>query len=546
LQKLSSFARARKAYRVALAVSLSYLFLSWGRRLFGKRWYERRIVGLHLRNAVRVKDAILSLQGLFIKIGQLLSVMSNFLPEAFQKPLEELQDRLPPRPFAEVAKRLEEELGRPPVELFQSFDETPIATASIGQAHRAVLKDGTEVVVKVQHYGIEDLADLDLGIVHRLTKVYAWFMDIRGIEHLYSQIRKMIEEELDFANEARAMQRISANIEEETDVSVPKVFEEFSTDRVLCTEYKHGVKISDTAALDRMGIDRKALAARVLRVWSRMVFKDGYYHADPHPGNILVNQKGHLVLLDFGATAKLSARFRDGITKLIEAAVKNDTESMIDACQTMGFLAEGADAEKMAKKMIHAMRNFLQNEVRFEGLNFREMKATPLNNSFAELIGEIGFKGIANTVQVPKEYVLLNRTITLLLGISNTLDPTYNPLDTVRPYAQKYLLQNKGGPLGYTRELVQRMLGAAVSLPDDLQKTMRKARAGELEFRSTELSGAAKKVAWAIRQLMFAILSLGGGFMALRLHELGMRHEGRWAFVGAAVCLLLALWPRRK
>lgn len=501
---------------------------------------------MHLRNAVRVKDAILSLQGLFIKIGQLLSVMSNFLPEAFQKPLEELQDRLPPRPFAEVAKRLEEELGRPPVELFQSFDETPIATASIGQAHRAVLKDGTEVVVKVQHYGIEDLADLDLGIVHRLTKVYAWFMDIRGIEHLYSQIRKMIEEELDFANEARAMQRISANIEEETDVSVPKVFEEFSTDRVLCTEYKHGVKISDTAALDRMGIDRKALAARVLRVWSRMVFKDGYYHADPHPGNILVNQKGHLVLLDFGATAKLSARFRDGITKLIEAAVKNDTESMIDACQTMGFLAEGADAEKMAKKMIHAMRNFLQNEVRFEGLNFREMKATPLNNSFAELIGEIGFKGIANTVQVPKEYVLLNRTITLLLGISNTLDPTYNPLDTVRPYAQKYLLQNKGGPLGYTRELVQRMLGAAVSLPDDLQKTMRKARAGELEFRSTELSGAAKKVAWAIRQLMFAILSLGGGFMALRLHELGMRHEGRWAFVGAAVCLLLALWPRRK
>ncbi len=542
---LSPARRVRKAYWTAIVVYFSYFWLSFRRRFMGRRWYERRINALHIRNAERVKTAILELEGLFIKMGQLLSVMSNFLPEEFQRPLEALQDRLPARPYSEVRQRIVEEFGKPPEALFSRFEETPIATASIGQAHRAALLDGTEVVVKVQHFGIETIAQVDLNIIQRLIRIYTWIVDIRGMEYLYSQIRQMIEEEMDFANEIRVMEIIRKNLVDEPEVTIPEVFAAYSTGRVMTTRFCLGAKISDLSQLDAWNVDRRALAARLLRVWCRMVFKDGFYHADPHPGNILVSENGHLTLLDFGATAHLSAQIRQGITQLIEATVKNDTEGMIEACRTMGFLADGADAERMAKKMIAALRNFLQNEIEFEGLDFRNIQVNPFNNSLTNLIQEIGFKGIAGTVQVPKDYVLLNRTITLLLGISNTLDPAYNPLDTVRPFAQQYLLQDKGGPLGYVRELLKGTLTNVLALPDELQKTLRKVRSGELEVRTPDLEIGAKKLTQAIRQLIFAVLAIGLAFFSLRMWEMGWETESRWGFGVAAALALVAIWRRR-
>lgn len=510
----------------------------------GRKWYERRITALHIRNAERVKTAILDLQGLFIKMGQLLSVMSNFLPEAFQRPLEALQDRLPARPYPEVRQRILEELGRPPEEIFRHFDPVPMATASIGQAHRATLHDGTQVVVKVQHFGIEQVAQIDLTIIQRLTRIYAWIVDIRGLEYVYSQIRQMIEEEMDFSNEIRVMDIVRQNLADEPEVAIPEVFKDYSTGRVMTTRFCTGTKISNLDQLDEWGVNRRELAARLFRVWSRMVFKDGFYHADPHPGNILVDANGHLTLLDFGATAHLSPQIREGITKLIESTIKNDTEGMVEACRTMGFLADGPDAERMAKKMIAAIRNFLQNEIQFEGLDFRNIQVNPFNNGLTNLIQDIGFRGIANTVQVPKDYVLLNRTVTLLLGISNTLDPAYNPLETIRPFAQKYLLQDKGGVLGYVRDLLKQTLTQALGLPDEVQKTLRKVRAGEVEIRTPDLENGAKQLARAIRRLMFAFLAIGAGFFSLWMAQMGWVLESRWGFVGASVFLGLALWRK--
>ena len=542
----SPAARIRKAYWTAFVVATSYLRLRFLRRFRGQRWYDRHIGALHLRNAERVKTAILELQGLFIKMGQLLSVMSNFLPETFQKPLEALQDHLPARPYAEVQRRLVEELGKAPEEIFGRFDQLPIATASIGQAHRAALLDGTEVVVKVQHYGIEAVAQIDLDIIQRLTRMLSWFMDIKGMDYLYAQIRQMIEEELDFANEARAMDTIRRQLADDPEVRVPRVFAACSTGRVLTTEYCVGAKISDLAQLDAWGVDRRALAARLLRVWCKMVFQDGFYHADPHPGNLLVEASGRVTLLDFGATARLSPPLRAGITQLIEATVRNDTDAMVDACRTMGFLVDGPDAEKMARKMIAALRNFLQNEIQLDGLNFRDIQVNPFNNSLTDLVRDIGFRGIAGTVQIPKDYVLLNRTVTLLLGLSHTLDPTYNPLDTVRPFAQNYLLQDKGGPLGYVRDLLQRLVTNALALPDELQKTLRQARAGELELRTPDTAAGARRLARALHRLVFAVLAVGAAFFSLRLWEFGWMEESRWGFWIAGVLSVAAIWPVKK
>ncbi len=321
--------RIRKAYWTATVVLTSYLWASFLRRFRGRKWYERRLETLHVANAQRVKKAVLRLQGLFIKMGQMLSVMSNFLPEKFQEPLSELQDQLPARPYEEVRLRIREEFGKEPEDLFQDFEKTALASASIGQAHRATLPDGTRVIVKAQHYGIEEVVRVDLDIIRQLSRVMAWFMDIKGMDYLYSQIRKMIEEECDFSNEARAMATIGKNLSAEPGIEVPEVHAQFSTSRVLTTTYFQGVKISDTTTIETWQLDRRELAARLLRAWCRMALQDGFYHADPHPGNILVDQNGTLMLLDFGATAVLPLNMREGIGQLIEAAIKNDPDAMV-------------------------------------------------------------------------------------------------------------------------------------------------------------------------------------------------------------------------
>jgi len=543
-KEYSGSRRIRKAYWTATVVLLSYAGLMIRGKLFGANYYEKRILSLHLRNAERVKTAILELNGLFIKIGQMLSILSNFLPEAFQKPLEALQDNIPPRPFSQVRERIEREFGKGPEHLFSRFDETPLASASIGQAHRAQLPDGTEVVVKVQHADIEEVARIDLEVIRRLTGLISWFYKIKGLDYLYSQVRKMIEEELDFRQEAAAMQEISKNLAEEKGLLIPEVHAAFSTGRVLTTTWHEGVKIAKTEQIDAWQLDRRELAGTILHAYCRMVFKDGFYHADPHPGNILVRQDGVLVLLDFGATGHLGVNMREGMIKLIEAAVKSDTRGMIEASRMMGFIADGREAEQMAEKMIVALRNFLQNEVQLDGLNFKDIKVKPFDNSLFRLIQDIGFSGISGTVQVPKDYVLLNRMLTLLLGLCNTLDPKFNPLDVVRPYAQEFVLGQRGDMLTFVRKLLQNTVTDVLALPEELKQTLQMTRQGRLEMRTPDVAQSARLLYLAVQQLLFAILALSAGALGYTWLQNSKSTWANAAFgvTGLFVFLLLKAW----
>lgn len=500
--------RLHKAYWTTAVVMFSYTRLWFLKKILGQKWYNRRILALHIKNAERVRDAILELKGLFIKLGQMLSILTNFLPEAFQKPLEALQDQIPPRPFESVRARILRELGKPIEELFAYFDENALAAASIGQAHRARLHDGTEVVVKVQHADIEQVAQIDLDIILRLTRISAWFYDIKGMDYLYTQIRKMIEEELDFTREANSMEQIQINIAEESGITIPSVHRAYSTGKVLTTTWHDGVKISNLAQLDAWQVNRRDLATVLLKAYCRMLFKEGFYHADPHPGNILVKQDGTMVLLDFGAVATLNESLRKGIPQLIEAAVRNDTAAMVNALHAMGFLAQNRDAEKMAEKMLNAMRNFLQNEVKLDGLNFKDIQVDPFNNSLFSLIQEIGFNGIAGTVQVPKDYVLLNRMITLLLGLCNALDPTFNPLDVVRPYAKQFLLGEKEDMFSFAKGLMRRTVATSLGLPDELHQVLQKAKRGELDINNPDVINGARLLYSVGQQLIFTLLLL--------------------------------------
>ena len=321
------FIRKYKAYKTALVVTFSYLKLNLLSKIFGKKYYTKRIQALHLKNANRVKDTILELQGLFIKIGQLISILSNVLPDEFREPLESLQDKIPARPYAEVEQTIIRELGNSPDQIFTTFNKEPLAAASIGQVHRATL-NGKEIVVKVQHLNIPITSKADLVILKNLVRLHAFFMDMKGLDHLYEQVKQMVSDELDYKREANSMNIIRKNLKEELDlrVIIPEVFEEYSTERVLVTAFCQGVKIGEVAQLDAWEINRADLAQRLLELYCKMVLIDGFYQADPHPGNILVNSAGDLCLLDYGATARLTETSKTAIPELLEAVLKDNTE----------------------------------------------------------------------------------------------------------------------------------------------------------------------------------------------------------------------------
>ncbi|WP_264791641.1 ABC1 kinase family protein [Aureispira anguillae] len=510
MQKAST--RRRKAYGVALRVGLSYLGLYLVAKIRGKAYWSARIKEKNKKNAERIKDVMLELQGLFIKAGQLISTLSNVLPEEFRAPLEQLQDDVPPHNFQKIAGVIQRELGKPITEIFTAFEEQPIAAASIGQAHRAKIGD-KDVVVKVQHPKIDELAHVDLAIIKKLVKLVARFMKIKGIEHLYQQVEQMIEEELDYYQEAESMQLIKQNLVGETQIYIPAVYTEYSSKRVLTIEYCEGVKVSDLDQIQAWGLDLGALAEALVQVYCQMILVDGFYHADPHPGNLLVNQKGQLILLDFGAVSKLSDEMKKGIPKLIQHVIEKDAEEMVKVLRKLGFIAHGDDNAKIAKKMIDKVQDFVEHELQLDTLNVQDISEEQLRKAFQL----INIKEMTQIMQIPKDWVLLNRAVVLVSGVVFLLKPDWNPIHTLKPYLEQELMGGKGGFAQMALNLVRTQVSAAVTLPVELQKVIRKTNQGKLEVEVKELKEGFKQLQKIGQQLIWLLLFFASIYFYLLL-----------------------------
>jgi predicted unusual protein kinase regulating ubiquinone biosynthesis (AarF/ABC1/UbiB family) len=508
-----------RAYWTTFQVIFAYLGLGLGRRLFGRSWYDERIGEAHRKNALRVERTIIKLQGLFIKVGQLLSIMANFLPEQFRTGLEGLQDQVPPRPFEDIEQRILTDLGLPVDEAFARFERRPLASASLGQVHEAYLHDGTRVAVKVQHRDIDEITRLDLKTIRRIMTIVQVFVPVRGLDAYYHQVRQMIAEELDFQREAHNIERLAANFTSDPAVVFPRVIASLSTRHVLTTTFVEGVKVGDTAAIDAARIDRKELARKIVRTYCQMMFVDGVYHADPHPGNMLARADGSLVLLDFGAVAELSPSMREGIPEFLEGVIRRDTNRLIKALKKMGFLARADDGE-VSEKVIEYFHRRFQEEVRLDSFNLKDIKIDPLR-SFENLLDlrrmNIGLKELSGAFHVPRDWVLLERTLLLLTGVCTQLDPEMSPMDVVSPYLQEFVL----GQRDWTKialEAARDMALQAVTLPEDMRKYLTRAVRGELEVKVKGLSDGARLVYAAVRQAIYAAGAMVASFSALSLH----------------------------
>lgn len=531
-----------RAYATTFVVLGSYLWAFFLGRLFGSTWLEARLAEVHKKNARRVLGTIVELQGLFIKVGQLLSIMANFLPVQFRAGLEQLQDRVPPRPYAEIEERIEKELGRPVEDLFERICEAPIASASLGQVHEAWLKDGTHVAVKVQHRDIDEIVRLDLTTIRRIMAIVSIFVPVQGLDAYYHQVRSMIAEELDFQREAQNITRIADNFLKDPTVRFPRPVEGYCTRRVMTTSFLPGVKVGDVAALDARGIDRKALARKVVQVFCQQIFVDGIYHADPHPGNMLVADDGALILLDFGAVAELSPQMREGIPEFLEGVIRRDTEQIIKAMRKMGFLSR-TDAPDVSEKVIEFFHQRFQDEIKLESFNLKDIKLDPQRGieSLVDLRKmNIGLKELSGAFHVPRDWVLLERSILLLTGLCTQLDPDLSPMEVIRPYLQDFVLGNRDWAQ-IAVEAAKDMALKAITLPEDLRKYLNRANRGEVEVRIKGLRQAAGLVYTGIRQGIYAALGIAAGLGALQLHLAGQAVLARYCLYGAAGAGVLLL-----
>jgi ubiquinone biosynthesis protein len=535
--------RLVRIYATTARVVASYLWLRARRSIIAPERYGAMLLDRHRANAQRIHAAILAAGGLFIKVGQLISILSNFLPLEFRRELQGLQDKLPPRPFDEIVARLKTEFGRGPDELFETFDRQPIATASLAQVHAATLAGERRVAVKAQHADIEGIARDDLETIRRLLKLVQFFTGLRGIESYHPEISQMISEELDFTKEASNIEIIGRNFAGDPAIRLPSVVPERSSRRVLSTEFIDGTKITDFAGLSARGFDRRSLAERIVTAYCKMIFVDGVYHADPHPGNILVAHDGTIVFIDFGAVGVLAPHMRKGIPAFFEGVIRRDHNRITDAIRTMGFVAHDPRAGDVAARVIaYFQRRFLE-QLSNESFSLGSLQVDLRSRleTLADLRNlDVSFSQLTSTFQVPKDWVLLERTLLLLLGLCTELDPTWNPMAVIRPYLEDVVLGQDRDWGQLLRVTMKDMARSAVTIPDDLQRVLSRANRGELEVRVPEISAAARLVYSAAHQLIYSILGTAAGVIAYQASERG-RTTLAWWLAGAAVVAFAAL-----
>ncbi len=489
----------------------------------GKEWVARKSPERYGANARRLKETILNLKGLFIKVGQLVSILSNFLPEYFRRELEELQDQIPPRPLSEINTRIQSEFGKNPEELFASFDENAFASASLAQVHKARLHDGRSVAVKVQYMDIEEMAHKDLKTIQRLIGIAGFLFRIRGLDTNFTQVREMILEELDFEKEAQNINEIAANFETIEKVSFPRVVEELSSQRVLTTEFIDGVKISDLDAILSLGIDREELSERVLIAYCQMIFSDGIYHADPHPGNILVQPDGGIVFIDFGAVAQLSPEMKDGIPQFLEACLLRNTEQIVKSLRHMGFIAHDESSYNVEKIIEYVYGRFLES-ISIDSWNLKDIHvdARMKMEIMADLRKlDISLLDLTSTFRIPKDWILLERVILLLMGLCTHLNPTMNPVKIIRPYLEEFVLGNDRNWIKLISSVAKDMISSALTIPEELKRFLVKTNRGEIEIHVQGLRESTNLLYSLGHQLLYGVFAMVSGSFSYFTYKQG-------------------------
>ncbi|MBX3274144.1 MAG: AarF/ABC1/UbiB kinase family protein [Sandaracinaceae bacterium] len=428
-----------------LQLGMTQLLSTWERdprtgrdRRMMPNWLWRRRKRVDLRNAKRLLAAILRLRGVYIKLGQVLSIMGGFLPRVYTKELEQLQDAVPPRPFAELAETFFEDFGKTAHELYARIEEQPIAAASLGQVHVAYLPDGTKLAVKVLYPGIRRLIRVDMRVLRLAIVVYKWFVPVQNIERVGDALDDLLARETEYLHEAEMMEAMAKNFANRSHVLFPEVIWDLTTRNVLTMTFMEGLKINKVEEMPALGIDPHAVAVRLVECFYEQVFVHRLFHADPHPGNFLVQagrkpSRPNIVVLDFGAISVVRQELVDGMIEILQGLFEEDGSRLLKGFLEMGFASHEANHELLEKTVEAYFQKLLRIKDRTPGAL---MRASPeeLEKLADPEVEREELRELMRSVDYPDGWFYVERASVLMFWLVGTIDADVDPMRIGFPY----------------------------------------------------------------------------------------------------------------
>ena len=440
-----------------------------------KRSQRRKI------QAAWIKENLLELGPTFIKVGQLFSTRADLFPVEYVNELSKLQDRVPAFSFEQVAELIEKDFGKSIDDLFLSFDPVPLAAASLGQVHKAQLKSGEEIVVKIQRPGLPQLFTIDLAILKQITRYFQrhprWGKG-RDWLGIYEECSRILWEETDYLNEGRNADIFRRNFRQAEWVNVPKVYWRYTSPCVLTLEYMPGIKISNYEAIEVAGLERKKLAQLGAKAYLKQLLNDGFFHADPHPGNLAVSANGSLIFYDFGMMGQLKSNVKEKLMEMLFGITEKNADRVVKALVDLEALKIEGDAGPVRRSVQFMLDNFMDKP-------FEEQSINEISEDLFEIAYDQPFR-------FPATFTFVMRAFSTLEGVGKGLDPEFNFMAVAQPFALEVMndFSNNGGGQSILDEIGRQAVQAsntALSLPRRLDDTIEKIDRGDIRVRVRSL-----------------------------------------------------------
>ena len=479
-------------------ITFRLIFSLWWNKITGNNSSRSR-----QRLAKWLVRNILSLGPTFIKIGQALSTRADLIPIEYIEEFSQLQDRVPPFSSEGAIAVIEKELGKPIAILFAEFNPTPLAAASLGQVHKARLHTGEDVVVKVQRPGLAKLFNLDFEILHRLIRwLNRLLKSVRkfNLEAIYREFFELLYLEIDYIHEGKNADRFRENFQDYQRVAVPKVYWQYTTNKILTLEYLPGIKIDDRLALEANRIDTKEVIQLGITCYLKQLLEDGFFQSDPHPGNMAVSQRGEIIFYDFGTMAEVKTIAKDQMVKTFFAVLKNDTDEVVETLIYMGLIEPVPDMTPV-KRMI----GFMLQEFRDKPVDVR---------AFEQITDEVYSIFEQQPFRLPPQMTFVVKSVTTLDGIARALDPQYNLLAAAQPFLKQIAFsQQQGSMLSILARQTKDFIQYKFKQPNRTQLSIMRLESrldlGELQVkvRATESERSLKQIQLGIKSLIYTCLS---------------------------------------
>ena len=429
--------------------------------------------------AIWIRESFLNLGPTFIKLGQLFSTRADLFPLEYVEELSKLQDRVPAFDYEQVKETIEADFAKPIDKLFASFDPIPLAAASLGQVHKARLFNGEDIVVKVQRPGLKQLFTIDLAILRQIARYFQnhreWGKN-RDWMGIYDECCRILWEETDYLLEGRNADTFRRNFRDENWVCVPRVYWKYASPRVLALEYLPGIKISHYEAIEAAGLDRKVLARLGAKAYLQQILGGGFFHADPHPGNIAVNADGALIFYDFGMMGQIESNIREGLMDTLVGVSQKSSEKVVNSLIKLGALVPTGDMSSVRRSIQFMLDNFMDKP-------FEEQSVDAISEDLYEI-------AYGQPFRFPATFTFVMRAFSTLEGVGKGLDPEFNFMEVAQPYAMQ-LMTNSNGKNGTIFDELGRQAAqvgtAALGLPGRIDDTIDKLERGDLRVRVRSL-----------------------------------------------------------